>query len=167
MPINQRIRPMSSDDLALVLAWRNHPDIRSHMLSQREIAPDEHRRWFERSVETGLNDLLIFESEGGPMGFVSFRLPGEGGVSEWGFYTAPHAPKGTGRQLGAAALQHGFAALKLHKIVGRTLAGNERSIQFHRRFGFQQEGVLRQQHFDGERHHDIVCFGLLRTEWRP
>ena len=29
------------------------------------------------------------------------------------------------------------------------------------------KGVLRQQHFDGNRYHDIVCFGLLKHEWQP
>jgi len=33
------------------------------------------------------------------------------------------------------------------------------------RLGFQREGVLRQQHFDGQQYHDVVCFGLLANEW--
>ena len=156
---------MVVDDLARVLEWRNHPAIRTSMLSQAKIDPDEHRRWFERCLETGSRQLLIFELDGEPKGFVSFNSPDISGVSEWGFYRAPHAPRGTGGKLAAAAIQYGFGGLNLHKICGRTLGGNERSIRFHRKLGFHQEGVLRQQHFDGERYHDIVCFGLLRTEW--
>jgi UDP-4-amino-4,6-dideoxy-N-acetyl-beta-L-altrosamine N-acetyltransferase len=156
---------MTSHDLTRVLLWRNHPDIRNFMLTRREISFDEHWRWFEQSLETGARHLLIFEMEGEPRGVVSFDSPSAGGISEWGFYSAPGAPKGTGRALGAAAMQHGFGELALHKIFGRTLAGNERSIRFHRKLGFQQEGVLQEHHFDGERYHDIVCFGLLRREW--
>jgi UDP-4-amino-4,6-dideoxy-N-acetyl-beta-L-altrosamine N-acetyltransferase len=53
----------------------------------------------------------------------------------------------------------------LHKLCGQALAFNERSIRFHQNLGFRREGVLRQQHFDGEQYHDVVCFGLLASEW--
>ena len=89
-----------------------------------------------------------------------------GGIADWGFYAAPDAPKGTGRKLGASALTYAFARLELHKVCGQALDFNERSIHFHLRLGFQQEGVLREQHFDGEQYHGIVCFGLLATEWQ-
>jgi len=158
---------MTEADLARVLEWRNHPSIRTQMFSQREIDADEHKRWFERCLETHSKQLLIFQDAGEPMGFVSFTMPDAGGIAEWGFYAAPHASPGTGGRLGAAAIQHGFGQLRLHKICGRALAGNERSIRFHQKLGFQREGALRQQHFDGERYHDVVCFGLLRTEWAP
>lgn len=137
------------------------------MLSQQQISPDDHRRWFEQCLKSTSRHLLIFEDGGEPSGFVSFHSPDVGGVSEWGFYAAPEAARGTGGKLGAAAIQYGFDALNLHKICGRTLATNERSMKFHAKFGFQREGYLREQHFDGERYQDIVCFGLLRIEWQP
>src|SRR3712207_7768397 len=31
--------------------------------------------------------------------------------------------------------------------------------------GFRQEGVLREWHRHGHRHHDVNVFGLLRAEW--
>lgn len=158
---------MTSGDLAQVLEWRNDPKVRNYMLSRHEISPDDHRKWFEECLKNESRHLLIFECDDESLGFVSFNAPDAGAVSEWGFYAAPAAPRGSGAKLGAAALQYGFNILKLHKICGRTLGSNERSVRFHQRFGFQREGVLREQHFDGERYHDIVCFGLLRAEWAP
>ena len=163
--MSDSVRVMTAADLALVLEWRNHPDVRSCMLSQLEISLEEHRQWFDRSLETDSKRLLIFENEAEPMGFVSFNLAG-GGVSEWGFYVRPHAPKGTGTQLGIAAIRYGFDDLKLQKICGRVLGGNDRSIRFHEKLGFKREGVLREHHFDSGHYQDIVCFGLLRREWK-
>lgn len=154
-------------DLERVLAWRNHPDVRRYMYTQREITPDEHRRWFERAFADPKKHLLVFEMNHEPLGFVKFSEAGDAGVADWGFYAAPDAPKGSGRQLGHAALDHAFSQLKLHKICGQALAYNERSIQFHQSLGFQQEGILRDQHFDGERYHHVICFGLLCDEWPP
>lgn len=165
--LSSQIRPMVHADLALVLAWRNHPDVRRYMYTQHEITLDEHQRWFERTLPDPKKHLLVFEVNQQPLGFVSFNETGSGGIADWGFYAAPDAPKGRGRQLGRAALSHAFIQLKLHKVNGQALAYNERSIQFHQSLGFQQEGIRRDQHYDGERYHHVICFGLLGHEWQP
>jgi len=153
-------------DLERVLAWRNHPNVRRYMYTQHEITLAEHQRWFERSLPDPKKHLLVFEANHQPLGFVNFNAAANEGIADWGFYAAPDAPKGSGRQLGRAALSHAFNELKLHKVNGQALAYNERSIQFHQTLGFQQEGILRDQHFDGERYHDVICFGLLCHEWQ-
>ena len=156
---------MRADDLVPVLAWRNHPQIRRYMLSQEEILLDEHRRWFERTSEDPSWRLLIFENAGTPLGFVSFHGAIQNGIADWGFYAAPEAPKGTGRKLGRVALNFAFGVVRLHKVCGRVLGFNDASIRLHRTLGFQQEGVLREQHRIGNTYHDLVCFGLLQQEW--
>lgn len=165
--VQQRVRPMIDEDLQRVLAWRNHEEVRRYMYSQHEISLAEHVRWFERASRDASRHLLIFESNAVPLGFINLHQIAPGGVSDWGFYAAPGAPKGTGSQLGRAVLQHAFTQLGLHKICGQALAYNERSIKFHQKLGFQREGVLREQHFDGQSYHHVVCFGLLATEWQP
>ena len=166
IPVSSQIRLMVHADLEQVLAWRNHPDVRRFMYTQHEITLDEHQRWFERSLPDPKKHLLIFEVDHLPLGFVNFNEVGNGGIANWGFYAAPDAPKGSGRQLGRAALDHAFAQLKLHRICGQALAYNEPSIRFHKSLGFHQEGILRDQHFDGERYHHVICFGLLCHEWQ-
>jgi len=88
------------------------------------------------------------------------------GLGEWGFYVAPDAAKGTGRALGVAALRYAFETLSLRKLCGEVIATNVRSLRFHEKLGFQREGVLREQHFDGKNHLDVHYFGLLIREWR-
>ena len=157
---------MSAADLEKVLAWRNHPDVRRYMYTQHEISLEEHTRWFERASQDVSRHLLIFENETTPLGFINIHQMAAGGIADWGFYAAPDAPRGTGRQLGQAALQYSFLTAGLHKLCAQALSYNERSIRFHVNLGFQQEGILRQQHFDGQNYHDVVCFGLLASEWQ-
>jgi UDP-4-amino-4,6-dideoxy-N-acetyl-beta-L-altrosamine N-acetyltransferase len=153
-------------DLSLVLSWRNHPEVRHGMYSQHEITPHEHQQWFERTLADPKKHLLIFEVNHQALGFVNFNETGNGGIADWGFYVAPDAPKGSGRQLGHSALGHAFTQLKLHKICGQVLEYNERSLKFHKTLGFQQEGILCEQHFDGEGYHNVICFGLLCHDWQ-
>lgn len=158
---------MVQADLARVLVWRNHPLVRRHMYTQHEIAQDEHQHWFDRALQDSGKHLLIFELNKQPLGFVNFSELAIGGIADWGFYAAPDAPKGSGRRLGHAALDHAFTEIKLHKVCGQALACNKRSIHLHQALGFQQEGTLRDQHFDGERYQHVICFGLLGHEWQP
>jgi len=156
---------MRHDDLELVLTWRNHEDVRRYMYTQHIIDLADHTRWFEKAFQDVNRHLLIFENAGQPLGFINIRkiVPG---VAEWGFYAAPEAPRGTGRKLGETALQYAFSQAGMHKVCGEALSYNERSIKFHLSLGFQQEGVLRAQHFDGRQHYDVLRFGLLASDWQ-
>ena len=160
------LRPMEAEDLELVLGWRNHPDVRRYMYTTHEITLDEHKRWFECSSEKPGVYLLIYEKDGEAVGFVNITLGRCKQTADWGFYVAPSAYKGIGRLLGKAALTFGFEMLGLHKLCGQALAFNERSISFHENLRFHEEGRLRDQHFDDQKYHDVVCFGLLANEWQ-
>ncbi len=162
-----RVRPLTADDLAIVLAWRNHPQVRQHMLTQQDISLPEHQAWFERLANDPGKRALVFEEGGRPLGFVHFSGVSQGGVADWGFYTAPDAPKGTGSKLGWAALALAFDTLGLHKVCGQVLASNAASIAFHCRLGFRQEGTLREQHRSAGHYEDILCFGIMSHEWPP
>jgi UDP-4-amino-4,6-dideoxy-N-acetyl-beta-L-altrosamine N-acetyltransferase len=159
------VRKMVEADLELVLSWRNHPDVRKYMYTQHEIAFEVHKSWFKNAICDDRQHLLIFEQNNNPLGFIKINQINKWGVADWGFYLSPDAPKGTGRSLGKEALNYAFKCIFLHKVCGQSLGFNERSINFHLKLGFKQEGTLRQQHFDGQKYHDIVHFGLLATEW--
>lgn len=156
---------MAEADLALVLSWRNHARVRAVMYTQHEISPQEHARWFERSNTDPRRHLLIYEEQGVPCGFVNFTASESSRNAVWGFYAASESPRGAGRRMGQAALNYAFGPSGFHKISGEALAHNEKSIRFHLSLGFQQEGVLRRHFFDSGQYHDVVCLGLLASEW--
>lgn len=161
-----RIRPMAEEDLEQVLEWRNHPEVRSYMYSTHEIQMDEHCVWFANANNNPAVALLIYEHGGKSQGFVNITRTRCAEVADWGFYLAPDAPNGSGRELGKQSLNYAFAQLSLHKVCGQALGFNTRSIAFHKKLGFTEEGRLREQHFDGSQFHDVVYFGLLSNEWQ-
>ncbi len=164
---NDLVRPMIKDDLEQVLTWRNHSEIRRYMFSSNEISLDEHAKWFELASKDATRQLLIFESNAVPLGFIQFKSVAGHKVSDWGFYAAPNAPRGTGKRLGNAALNYAFSTFGLHKVCGQALAFNEASIKLHKKLGFLQEAVLREQcKIDGV-YQDLLCFGLISREWKP
>lgn len=159
------VRQMTEADLEQVLQWRNHPAVRSHMFDPRDIALADHRAWFARQNDDALATLLVFEREGRPSGFIQLHERRGQRAGEWGFYAAPDAPRGSGRLLGRATMNHAFQQMGWHKVNGLTLASNERSIRLHQALGFRLEGQLREHHFNGTAHVDVCSFGLLASEW--
>lgn len=158
-------RRMAASDVEQVLCWRNHPDVRRHMMSQHEITPQEHGAWFERASHDPARAILIVEDAGRPIGFVQFSGVRPGGVGDWGFYAVPGAPKGSGRKLGAAALDLAFGELGLHKVCGQALTRNAGSMGLHIALGFRQEGLLVEQVLVDGQYQDLACFGLLDRDW--
>jgi UDP-4-amino-4,6-dideoxy-N-acetyl-beta-L-altrosamine N-acetyltransferase len=162
---NGQLRLMIASDLENVLKLRNHPKVRRYMLTQHEISIEEHTLWFESASQNESIRLLIFDVDEVCMGFVQLKKTCDLGVANWGFYVTPDAPKGIGRKLGNAAITRAFEVENFHKICGQTLGYNRPSIEFHKSLGFIQESILQRQHFVGEKHHDLICFGLLKSEW--
>lgn len=156
---------MKISDLETVFQWRNHVDVRNYMFTNQEITSEEHQSWFNLTSQDPSKKLLIYRENGRDTGFVNISITKSPTIAEWGFYLSPSAPKGSGLRLGITALNHAFDDMKLHKINGQALAFNKKSIKFHQSLGFKQEGILREQHFNGKEYIDIYCFGLIQDEW--
>lgn len=160
------LRPMTEADLPQVLNWRNHEEVRRFMYTNHVITPDEHADWYARASGDGGVWLLVFEIDSVAQGVVNIARTRCPEVADWGFYLAPGAVKGAGRMLGRAVLEYAFGELGLHKLCGQVLGYNDRSIRFHTRLGFCREGTLRDQHCSDLGYHDVICFGLLASEWQ-
>lgn len=159
------LRAMTSADIQSVLAMRNHIEVRKYMLSTHLISLDEHIKWFSGAIQSTAVELLVLDIDSVCTGFVQLQKTKYQGVLDWGFYVAPGSPKGTGRILGQAAIEHAFGKSDCYKMCGQAISWNRSSISFHKSLGFVQEGVLREHHNDGTSCHHLICFGLLKHEW--
>lgn len=73
--------------------------------------------------------------------------------------------KGIMSQALETVIDYGFRDLKLDKIEIRVATGNLKSRALPERFGFLEEGVLRNAEWLYDRYVDHVVYGLLRDEW--
>lgn len=153
------LRPLRRDDLDWLLDWRNHPKIRHQMLNQHKIQHQEHLDWFERTINEGSRTLLVYELGGTPMGYVNFSPVNEIGECEWGFYTNPVAPRGTGMAMGRLALYHAFDVLNATVLIGDVISSNQGSIDYHQRLGFVS---VKEQVF---KNNEMIQYRLSRTDW--
>jgi RimJ/RimL family protein N-acetyltransferase len=137
------LREAIDSDRDLVLAWRNHPQVRKVSFTTHEIGAGEHERWWAAVQQDPQRQILIFEWRGVPAGVVMFdaRRADEQGVV-WGFYLDVAGLEEHGELLPAwlelerAAIDFAFDELGAERLGGETLAWNTPVLQLHRRFGF-------------------------------
>jgi RimJ/RimL family protein N-acetyltransferase len=156
-----RLDALTVDDLDMVLGWRNHPDVRTHMFTEREITPDEHRRWFDR-VSSG-EDVACFVARwrDEPVAFLSIRsVDGRPlSTSEWrepGVYLAPGSSlSGTLLALAPVVVLHDmcFSEQPDGRLQASVKSSNERAMRFNRQLGYVQTTHT----------HDVVRMELTRT----
>lgn len=165
-PVDEKahLRAVTPSDLPMLLEWRNDIHVRRGMETQHLISSFEHQKWFAEASLDATRRLFVAHDQTDFIGFAQLRGVTKGGVAQWGFYAKPGSPPGSGKKLCKLVLYHGFSVLGVHKIWGQVLAGNLASVALHRKLGFRQEGVLRDQKLIDGRYHSILCFGLLSNE---
>ena len=154
-------------DLETIFSWRNAPNVRRAMYSQREITWNEHMMWFEGlKVDDSRQCFLYLNRDNEQSGVVYFKdLNFVHDTAFWGFYANPHARPGTGMRMSLEALDHAFLKLRIKKLIADVLASNSRSVEMHKRVGFVEEGCFREQYSVGKQRIDVIRLGILSNEW--
>lgn len=165
--MDESLRPIADNELAMMLSWRNAPQVRRNMYTRHEISLDEHLAWWSRTQARTDQDYFMYEQEHTPLGIVAFSdIDTQNGNSSWAFYAAPEAPRGTGSRMELLALDLAFLRMGLHKLCCEVLAFNTPVIKLHQKFGFTVEGVFRQQRKVADSYVDVYRLGLLAEEWQ-
>ena len=161
------LREISDDELELMLAWRNAPTVRNNMYTRQVIRLEDHLKWWAGIKKRPDQKYFMYEFKGVPTGIVAFNdLDAGNENSAWAFYASPDAPKGTGSRMEFLALEHAFDCLNLSRLYCEVLDFNTSVVALHKKFGFVEEGIKRKHHKMDDGFHDVVCLGILATEWK-
>lgn len=79
-----------------------------------------------------------------------------GNKSYWG--------KGIGREVCTAVIRYAFEDLNIRKVVLAVYENNPAAIKLYEKIGFQQEGRLRKQVFEGGHYYDKFYMGIFAEE---
>jgi predicted dehydrogenase/RimJ/RimL family protein N-acetyltransferase len=134
------LRGAGADDGARILAWRNDVETRRWSRSPREIAPEEHASWLERTLADRSTRLWMAEVDGIAIGHVRVG-PQTNGAAEVHLVLAPDA---RGRGLGAAVLAqagaHALADADMTLLCAHVRPENQASLRTFERSGFHPVG---------------------------
>ncbi len=162
------LRPMTEEDTADIVVWRNSPDVRKSFIYQEDFTPEGHLRWLHEVVQTGraAQMMICEEGSGRALGSVYIRdIDHIHHKGEYGIFLGTEAARGRGIGTEAARLMiaYGFETLGLHRIYLRALSENARAIRSYEKAGFIKEGCLKDDvRIHGE-YKDIVWMAIVRN----
>ena len=165
------LRPITEEDTALVLGWRNAPDVVENFLYRKKITVEEHQSWLENKVFTGqVHQFVICAiTDDTPLGSVYLQNFDEvNNKAEWGLFLDADGTrsKGVGTEVGNLILDYAFGQLGLHKLHSRVLAYNKPCICMNEKLGFRQEAYLRDELLLDGKYEDLILYGALEGDKR-
>ena len=164
------LRRLREDDRWRLFDWRNSEHIRAVSLDSAPMQRDGHAAWFDATLATRHDQVLVVEWRARPVGVVQLEaFQPDQGLSSWGCYLGEtDVPPGLGAALPLLGLGYGFGAHGLRRMHAQVLGHNDRMRAIHRRIGIVEEGVQRRHLLrpDGTEV-DVHLYGVLRDEWPP
>lgn len=162
------LRDARPEDEEMIRLWRNSPHVSKHFFADQPISAEEHARWFRAALTDERRKCWVIRHDDEDVGVVNlYDIDRKNRRCSWGFYIGKLEARGRG--LGAlvefAVLSHVFDILGLNRLYCDVLATNTSVLRAHKRFGFIEEGRLRQHGFKNGKPVDAVVLGILKDEW--
>lgn len=148
------LRPITIQDAALLLAWRNDPDTRLQSRNTDEVLLENHVAWLTKSFTMPSRKLYIAEHNGSPVGTVRSDKNKDGAV-EVSFTIAPEARgKGFGK---AMVTQFATEIIPREKLIMGIRRGNIASEKIAQALGLHQVGPELPEEASDERAVMVWC----------
>lgn len=142
------------------------------MLSDGAWTPSplaEYEKEFDEHVKDDDKSHFVIEADGEIIGDIGLHLRKNrrAGAATLGvsIYDPDYIGKGYGRDAIAVLLDWAFRIQNYRRISLETLATNERAVRSYRACGFVEEGRLREHEYWNGQYVDVLCMGILRSEW--
>lgn len=127
---------LDTEQLALVLSWRNHPNVRSWMLNSDEILIEDHLRFVEMLKKQPDKRYFLVKRANDYLGVVDLTDITISSA-ELGIYANPHY-HGVGKLLMSALIEYAFKRLGLSRLVANVFAENEKAKSLYQQFHFKE-----------------------------
>jgi len=163
------LRPITLEDMDLILKWRNNPDVKQSFVYQKPLTAEEHINWMKTRVKSGeVVQFIILNNAGNiPIGSVYFRdVDKENRSAEYGIFIGEKScfSKGYGSETAKLFLDFGFNTLHLHRIFLRVFSDNERAIKSYLNAGFSKEGIAKDMIFQNGRYRSMLFMSKISGE---
>ena len=159
---------MTEEDTDLIVKWRNEDFVRKNFIYQKPFTREGHLNWIRTMVDTGkVIQFIICTKEDEPVGSVYLRdIDRTHRKAEYGIFIGEKdaLSKGYGTEAAKLMLRYSFEELRLHKLMLRVLAGNDRAKKSYENAGFVQEAFLKDDVYLEDGYRDVILMAAINPE---
>jgi ribosomal-protein-alanine N-acetyltransferase len=167
------LRPLESKDAVAVHRLASAAEIADTTLTIPHPYPFHAAvEWIDRGhkewkAETAFIFAITLRESKDLIGGIGLHLNNHDRNAEMGFWIGkPYWNQGFCSEAGRVMLQFGFETLGLHRIFARHFPRNAASSKVIAKLGMKYEGHLREHVRKLDRFEDVVCYGILQSEWK-
>lgn len=164
--MNLNFKKFTAEHIPAYYEWRNDPEVAIFDQSQflRPMSFEEVETWSQIMVDGMTYVICDGEKSIGTCAFMNLDQRNRhaelaiviGDKNYWG--------KGYGKDIMAQLIEWGFEGLNLHRLYLHVFDFNKRAIALYEKMGFVQEGRMREMLYRNGKYHDVLCYGLLKSE---
>lgn len=128
------LRKAKDSDSELLFQWANEPETRKYSLNNRQITPEEHRKWFRDKLADPNCHILIGSDNGKLIGVVRFQV--ENGAATVSVSVDKDC---RGKGYGTALIEQGIRYMRtvgVDSFLALVRQGNGVSVKAFKRAGF-------------------------------
>ena len=154
---------LTENEMEMVRRWRNSDSVRRWMYQDHLISTEEHRAFLQSLTSNDKSfSWLAKESDGTSLGIISLNnVDFRNRHAYLGIYTNPATTQGhAGTALLESLKEIAFRVAHLHTLKLEVLQQNDRAINFYKKAGFVEEGVLKEFIFRDNHWCDVIIMGL-------
>lgn len=159
-----KIVPLDRHHLGFMRNLRNDERINQWLISPAvPLSESDEAKWFYDVYVPGNDRILILEVSGEMIGYGQVcKTDHFHRSAEVGIVVEPNFQgRGYGQALMDYLLKFCFIMLGLHRVWLRIFSHNERAIGFYRKYGFAEEGTLRDAARKNGRYCDVTIMSIL------
>ena len=136
------LRPITADDTADILRWRNSPHVMEHFIIREPLTEEVHKRWLKEKVAGGEAEqfIIILKENGKAIGTQYYqRIDKNRKSAEFGIFIGEkeEVGKGYGPEVLELAIRHAREDMGLKSIELRVIADNEAAYKLYSGHGFK------------------------------
>ena len=163
------LRAIEETDMDFCREMINRGDIEATTVNMNyPVSISEQEEWFRKKKKENELRLLAEVTDLGPIGIISLTdINWVNRSAEAGIKLAPNRDRSmeNTRDLCICFLNYVFNELNIHCLYAYMLDDNMFSRKLLLRFGFHEDGVLRQRVYKRGRYHDLIAYSLLMEDY--
>jgi len=168
------LRPLKKDDWSKSLKWRNNPKLTQLVMSHPfPITEELEHDWYEKILNDASNKTIYFAiDEKANEKFIGMvYLNNIDWVSRHCKFhiligEEDSHSKGYGKETLLLISEYVFNTLNLKKIMLEVVSNNVSAIKLYETFGFEREGLLKQNYFANNQYFNVEIMALFKEKYK-